>query len=315
MPIFLTKGELTFSTGGKLVSPVDGTQLEPVYLAGGKGVLTINIDYGAGITGVTNNNLAVVNAQVLAQSVGAADTCPEVQALVTTVVAAFTASLNAIATYAETGVTAPAVSDYTQVGVVGVTAGNLAAINSAINAQAGADSIVGNANDRDGADTAAEVQTIVSAYNAILQAADGVDNTANSANPTTAQYASVGVTGVSTAAHVSLLGDTIDTQASAAVDTVAKVQALADAALAVLTGAANGTAPTLAQLQLLGLGDVSANNIASVQAAIAAEPKPVHVPRERPPAVVFDEGPLILVETKRDLGQMPMPFDNGQTGA
>ena len=46
-PIFLTKGELTFSTGGKLVSPVDGTQLEPVYLAGGKGVLTINIDYGA----------------------------------------------------------------------------------------------------------------------------------------------------------------------------------------------------------------------------------------------------------------------------
>ena len=46
-PIFLTKGELTFSTGGKLVSPVDGTQLEPVYLAGGKGVLTININYGA----------------------------------------------------------------------------------------------------------------------------------------------------------------------------------------------------------------------------------------------------------------------------
>ena len=46
-PIFLTKGELTFSTGGKLISPVDGTQLEPVFLAGGKGVLTINIDYGA----------------------------------------------------------------------------------------------------------------------------------------------------------------------------------------------------------------------------------------------------------------------------
>jgi flagellar hook-basal body protein len=46
-PVFLDKGELTFDTGGKLVSPVGGTQLETVYLAGGKGALTINIDYSA----------------------------------------------------------------------------------------------------------------------------------------------------------------------------------------------------------------------------------------------------------------------------
>ena len=46
-PVFLTKGELTFSTAGKLVSPVEGTQLEPVYLAGGKGVLTINVNYAS----------------------------------------------------------------------------------------------------------------------------------------------------------------------------------------------------------------------------------------------------------------------------
>jgi flagellar hook-basal body protein len=46
-PIFLDKGELTFDTGGKLVSPQGGTQLETVYLAGGKGALTINIDYSA----------------------------------------------------------------------------------------------------------------------------------------------------------------------------------------------------------------------------------------------------------------------------
>lgn len=49
--------------------------------------------------------------------------------------------------------------------------------------------------------------------------------------------------------------------------------------------------------------------IAQVQAAIAAEPKPIHVPRERPPLVVLDEGPLILVETRKDLGQMKMPFE------
>ena len=48
--------------------------------------------------------------------------------------------------------------------------------------------------------------------------------------------------------------------------------------------------------------------IAQAQAAIAAEPKPVHVPRERPPAVVIDEGPLVLVETRKDLNNLNLPF-------
>ena len=45
-PVFLDKGELTFATSGKLTSP-KGTQLETFYLPGGKGALTINIDYQA----------------------------------------------------------------------------------------------------------------------------------------------------------------------------------------------------------------------------------------------------------------------------
>jgi ribonuclease E len=55
--------------------------------------------------------------------------------------------------------------------------------------------------------------------------------------------------------------------------------------------------------QSSGLEWVNSNpeRIAAVQAAIAAEPKPVHVPRERPPLVVVDEGPLVLVETRKDL--------------
>ncbi len=52
-----------------------------------------------------------------------------------------------------------------------------------------------------------------------------------------------------------------------------------------------------------------AQRVATVQAAIAAEPKPVHVPRERPPVVVVDEGPLVLVETRRDLREMNLPFE------
>ena len=53
-----------------------------------------------------------------------------------------------------------------------------------------------------------------------------------------------------------------------------------------------------------------AGKVAAVQAAIAAEPKPVHVPRERPAPVVIDEGPLILVETRRDLRNQALPFES-----
>ena len=44
-PIFLHKGELTFDTAGKLVSPKTGAQLDTVFLDDGKGALKINIDY------------------------------------------------------------------------------------------------------------------------------------------------------------------------------------------------------------------------------------------------------------------------------
>ena len=44
-PVYLDRGELTFDTGGNLVSPKTGSQLDTVYLADGKGALTINIDY------------------------------------------------------------------------------------------------------------------------------------------------------------------------------------------------------------------------------------------------------------------------------
>lgn len=50
--------------------------------------------------------------------------------------------------------------------------------------------------------------------------------------------------------------------------------------------------------------------IAAAQAAMAAEPAPVHVPRERPPALQIDEGPLVLVETRKDLSQFKLPFES-----
>jgi ribonuclease E len=55
-----------------------------------------------------------------------------------------------------------------------------------------------------------------------------------------------------------------------------------------------------------------AQKIAAVQAAIAAEPKPQRVPRERPAPIALEEGPLVLVETRRDLREMNLPFEQGQ---
>ena len=49
--------------------------------------------------------------------------------------------------------------------------------------------------------------------------------------------------------------------------------------------------------------------IAAVQAAIAAEVPAQRVPRERPAPVVMSDAPLILVETKKDLRNMTLPFE------
>ncbi|MCW5671519.1 MAG: Rne/Rng family ribonuclease [Hydrogenophaga sp.] len=67
--------------------------------------------------------------------------------------------------------------------------------------------------------------------------------------------------------------------------------------------------------QASGLEWVNSNaeKVAQVQAAIAAEPKPIHVPREPKPPVVLDEGPLVLVETRKDLRDMKLPFENPNT--
>ncbi len=52
-----------------------------------------------------------------------------------------------------------------------------------------------------------------------------------------------------------------------------------------------------------------ADKIRAVQQAIANEPKHIHIPRERKPVQVLDEGPLVLVETRKDLSQITLPFE------
>ncbi|WP_205872730.1 hypothetical protein [Limnohabitans planktonicus] len=118
------------------------------------------------------------------------------------------------------------------------------------------------------ADSAADVQVIVDAYAAVLQSADG--QASNSTPPTSAHYAALGVNGMDSALKVGLLGEVIDGKTAADVDSVAKLQALADAVQAVVASAIGQGAPTLAQLQALGLTGVTAGNLSAVQSALAA---------------------------------------------
>jgi ribonuclease E len=52
-----------------------------------------------------------------------------------------------------------------------------------------------------------------------------------------------------------------------------------------------------------------AGKVQAAQQAIADTPKPAHEPRMPKPRVAMDEGPLVLVETRKDLSQVRMPFD------
>ena len=52
-----------------------------------------------------------------------------------------------------------------------------------------------------------------------------------------------------------------------------------------------------------------ADKVRIVQQAIAEEPQPAHVPRERKPVVQPDDGPLVLVETRKDLSDLELPFE------
>lgn len=53
-----------------------------------------------------------------------------------------------------------------------------------------------------------------------------------------------------------------------------------------------------------------AEKIRAAQEALANEAPPVRVAREPKPVVAVDEGPLVMVETRRDLSQVKLPFES-----
>ena len=210
---------------------------------------------GAGAA--TSVNIAAINNAIL-NSGGAAkvDTLAELSNLVTAVAT--------IVTYADdNSQIAPTLDQYTTAGVIGVTAANLGAMNSAV-----------DANVPIGVDTKAKLQALVDAYNLILAEANGALTDATpGVNPTAAQFALIGANigmAATQSVNLSLLDDALAGLANTSVDTVQEINDLAGAANSVMTGAAGGTPVALSQLGLLGITGVGINTIQAVQNAITA---------------------------------------------
>ena len=238
--IALSQGEATVTTANSasaesgLIDPKPYGGFSALQLAGAAGVGVVAL--AAGVGGGSSDSTAAQTAQT---------------------------KINA---YANDGTLAlPSLTDYTAVGVSGVTATNVAAINSAVDGLSAAE-----------VDSLAKLQVVVDAYNKILSEANGSAGDASpGSNPTVAQYAAIGAN-IGEAAtkpeNLTLLDDVLANKSAVDVDTIAEINALALAVNAVMTSAAGGVAVTLAQLALLGVTNVTTENLANVQAAIAATP-------------------------------------------
>jgi hypothetical protein len=205
--------------------------------------------------GAVNNAIGSAGGQIKV------DTFAELSGLVSAVAT--------IASYANDNTqVAPTLAQYTTAGITGITASNLGAINSAVDANA-----------TTGVDTNVELQTIVDTYNLILAEANGSAADATPAiNPTAVQYATIGANiglATSNAQALSLLNDVIGNLSTTAVDTVAEINTLAGLVDKVMNTAIGSASPlSVADYALLGLptagpGAVTAINVGAVNNALA----------------------------------------------
>ncbi|PQJ37872.1 hypothetical protein BTO00_22575, partial [Vibrio campbellii] len=191
-----------------------------------------------GVTGVTASNLTDVNAQVNAQTLTATAT-------IQTVVSSFTL-LEAYA--ADNTQTAPSETDFTNIGVTGVTASNLSDINGQVDSQS--------------LSSTASVQTVVDSHNRIATFAANNTQTA----PDVADYTNIGVSGVDIV-NLSDVNQQVDTQS---LNTFANVQTMVTSLNVIESYAADNTqtAPSTTDYANLGVTGVTANNFADVNAQV-----------------------------------------------
>jgi hypothetical protein len=160
------------------------------------------------------------------------------------------------------GATQPSVQVFANAAIERVSASNLSAVQDALVSTRISFDPLG--------DVRTQVQKVVDSFNAVLDTAAN-----NTGAPTAAQYQTIGVTLNSTsqqqAQQVSLLAGVVAAADTAGVDTVAEVQALANAANAVLQSAISdsASAPTVAQINaLLDSDPVNTTNASAVNKVI-----------------------------------------------
>ena len=242
-----------------------------------------------GVTGVNADNLAqVVEAIRVTQSTNGAavDSVKEIQAA---------ADLGVIMAYADTTPgalthVAPTLTNYLNAGLLSVdsgshkaiTANNLAAINSAVEALAGAE-----------VSGASNLQAVVDAYSKLLAAADGIKaNTVDASKLSVADLRAIGAlsaydstsgaiggsttakalgTGAQQSAALKLFNEVIDGRASVQVDTVAElnqINIVVDKVMDVANGGAS--ALSAADFAMIGVFGVTSTNLGNVVTNIAA---------------------------------------------
>lgn len=210
-------------------------------------------DYAAaGVAGVTDGNLAALNAKVAASSV-AALSAADVETLLAEAISDAIAVLNA---HGADGAAVPTAADYATAGVTVVDADNLAAMNTVVAASA------------NGALKALDVQGMVVAYGSAI-ALINTHGDAGASAPSAAVYAAAEVAGVN-ASNVAASDN--------AALTSADLQGMADEVVAVdvIVGLAMddnaGTGATIGQFAAANVTGVDATNVSAVNADIAGLP-------------------------------------------
>ncbi len=219
-------------------------------------VPTISDYSNLGVTGVTSDNLAEINAIVDGLTSSDVDELTEIQALVDAVVAG-----NVIEDYADSNMNpAPSVDDYEDLGVTGVTVDNLTEVNAAIDELGSSD-----------VDELTEVQDLVDAVVAGNVIEDYADSNMNPA-PSVDDYEDLGVTGV-TVDNLTEVNAAIDELGSSDVDELTEVQELVDAVIAgnLIEDYADSNmnpAPSVDDYADIGVTGVTVDNLTEVNATI-----------------------------------------------
>ena len=213
-----------------------------------------------GIAGVTPQNLAAVLSAIVADP-GSSDLAnskvidpAKLQTLVDEAIQRFTFDQAAasIAAYDGTN-TVPTRLDYLNAGVTGVTVDNLTLVNQLVATLTPAET-----------DSGLELQNLVNSLDKLRTAANATAD--NSASLTSQDFASLGVTGITSSGQLALINNALDRATLSSVDTTAELQQLANLVNSLFTSAATATsaspALTVANLERLGITGVTPTNLA-----------------------------------------------------